>query len=75
MNHLAHVALILRLLGRFRSEGGRLVLLATDAHWSGKNGFEKYPPVIPDDLEVLVKPAPNKPSENFRRGFEKYLVS
>lgn len=71
VTHLAHVALILRLLGRFGSEGGHLVLLATDAHWSGKNGLEKYPPVIPDDLELLVKPAPDKPSENFGHALSK----
>lgn len=75
VNHLAHVALILRLLGRFGSEGGRVVLLATDAHWAGKNGLEKYPPSIPDDLELLVKPVPDKPSENFGRGFQRYAVS
>ena len=75
VNHLAHVALVLRLLGHFEPEGGRVVLLASDAHWSGKNGLEKYPPVIPDDLELLVKPVPDKPANNFGRGFEKYAVS
>lgn len=70
VNRLAHVALVLRLLGHFGPEGGRVVLLASDAHWSGKNGLEKYPPVIPDDLEQLVKPEPDKPADNMGRGFQ-----
>lgn len=75
VTYLAHVALVLRLLGRFGSEGGRVVLLSSDAHWPGKNGLEKYPPVIPDDLELLVKPASDAPIDNFGRGFQRYAVS
>jgi len=63
------VALVLRLLGHFGPEGGRVVVFASDAHWFGKNGLEKYPPVIPDDLEQLVKPGPDKPADNMGRGF------
>ena len=73
--HVAHAVLVLRLLGSFGSEGGRVVLFSTDAHWPGKNGLEKYPPAIPDDLELLRKPDTDKPSDNMGRGFQRYAVS
>lgn len=75
VTHLAHAALVLRLLGSFGSNGGRVVLFSTDAHWPGKNSLEKYPPAIPGDLTMLVKPATDEPSDNFGRGFQRYAVS
>lgn len=75
VTHLAHVALVLRLLGSFGPDGGRVVLLSSDAHWPGKNSLEKYAPAIPDDLELLVKPTPDQPADNFGRGFQRYAVS
>lgn len=73
--HVAHAVLVLRLLGSFSSEGGRVVLFSSDAHWPGKNGLEKYPPAIPDDLELLKKPDADQPSDNMGRGFQRYAVS
>ncbi|KAI4240597.1 MAG: hypothetical protein LQ352_007612 [Teloschistes flavicans] len=73
--HVAHAALVLRLLGSFASDGGRIVLFSSDAHWPGKNGLEKYPPAIPDDLELLVKPAADEKPDNLGRGFQRYAVS
>lgn len=75
VTHLAHVALVLRLLGSFGSNGGRVVLFSTDAHWPGKNSLEKYPPAIADDLTMLVKPASEKSSDHFGRGFQRYATS
>ncbi|KAL8733398.1 MAG: hypothetical protein Q9181_003606 [Wetmoreana brouardii] len=75
VNHVAHAALVLRLLGSFGSDGGRVVLFSSDAHWPGKNGLEKYPPAIPDDLELLVKPGADEKPDNLGRGFQKYAVS
>ena len=77
VSHLAHVALVLQLLGSFQPEGGRIVLFSSDAHWPGKNGLEKYPPGLPDNLDLLVKPDTfNEPaSENFGRGFQRYANS
>ena len=75
VNHLAHAALALRLLGSFGSNGGRVVLFSSDAHWPGKNSLEKYPPTLPDDLDMLVKPAADEPPDNFGRGFQRYAVS
>ncbi|CAG8979680.1 hypothetical protein HYALB_00003911 [Hymenoscyphus albidus] len=71
VNHLAHMSLVLRLLGSFRSDG-RIVFLASDAHYPGKNGLEKYPPGIPDNIELLVKPEPDTAGEEVGRGFQRY---
>ena len=75
VNHVAHATLVLRLLSSFGSEGGRVVLLSSDSHWPGKNSLEKYPPAIPDDLELLVKPGADKTPDNMGRGFQRYAVS
>ncbi|KAL8872925.1 MAG: hypothetical protein Q9174_001528 [Haloplaca sp. 1 TL-2023] len=75
INHIAQAALVLRLLGSFSPDGGRVVLLASDAHWPGKNGLEKYPPTIPEELELLSNPAPDPNSDNMGRGFQKYANS
>ncbi len=72
---VAHAALVLRLLDNFGPSGGRVVLFSSDAHWPGKNSLEKYPPAIPADLQTLVKPAADQPSDNFGRGFQRYAVS
>lgn len=74
VNHLAHAALVLRLLGSFESSGGRVVLLSSDSHWPGKNSLEKYPPAIPDDLNLLVEPG-NESSDKFGHGFQRYAIS
>jgi len=73
--HVAHAALVLQLLGSFGPDGGRVVLFSSDAHCPGKNSLEKYPPAIPNDLELLVKPAADDPPDNFGRGFQRYAVS
>ena len=75
ISHIAHVSLVLLLLNSFAPTGGRVVLLSSDAHWPGKNSLEKYPPAIPDDLELLVKPAVDKSADNFGRGFQRYANS
>lgn len=75
VSHIAHAALVLRLLGHFGPNGGRVVLLSSETHWQGKNGMEKYPPTIPDDLELLAKPAPDPTLDNRGRGFQRYATS
>lgn len=64
-----------RLLGSYEPNGGRVLLFSSDAHWPGKNSLEKYPPAIPNDLELLVKPATDETPDNFGRGFRRYAVS
>ncbi|KAI1767902.1 NAD(P)-binding protein [Hypoxylon sp. FL1150] len=73
VNHISHVALVLQLLGSFGPEGGRVVLFTSDGHFSGKNGLEKYPPGIPDDLDSLLKATPE--SDKLGHGFKRYANS
>ncbi|KAA8574834.1 hypothetical protein EYC84_004078 [Monilinia fructicola] len=72
VNHLAHLALVLRLLGSFSPDGGKIVILGSDSHYPGKNGLEKFPPNLPDDLELLVHPGLGKSGEEVSRGFQRY---
>ncbi|KAL4934211.1 uncharacterized protein BDV17DRAFT_285936 [Aspergillus undulatus] len=57
VNYISHVALVMRLLGNFRRDGGRVVLFGDE------DGFERgnernrslgYFPDVPDDLNTLV---------------------
>ncbi|KAI1463400.1 NAD(P)-binding protein [Daldinia caldariorum] len=58
VNHISHVAIVLRLLGSFRPEGGRIILFTSNAHFPGKNSLEKYPPAIAVDLDALLHTTP-----------------
>ncbi|KAJ4356517.1 uncharacterized protein N0V89_004551 [Didymosphaeria variabile] len=68
VNTLAHFDIVLRLLG-VMEEHARVVFLSSESHWPGKAGFEKYPPVIPEDLEQLVKYEKDVPGEEAGGGF------
>jgi NAD(P)-dependent dehydrogenase (short-subunit alcohol dehydrogenase family) len=70
--HIAHSALILRLISSF-GEKGRVVLLSSDSHWPGKNSMEKYPPVIPSNLDELVKPVSDADKQG--RGYQRYATA
>ncbi|KAF2449037.1 hypothetical protein P171DRAFT_428989 [Karstenula rhodostoma CBS 690.94] len=74
VNTLAHFNLVLRLLGHVE-ERGRIVFLSSESHWPGKAGFEVYPPVIPEDMEELVKYEKDVPGEEAGRGFLRYGLS
>ncbi|KAK7189883.1 hypothetical protein DPSP01_008408 [Paraphaeosphaeria sporulosa] len=74
VNTLSHFNLVLRLLGEME-ERGRIVFLSSDSHWPGKAGLEVYPPVIPEDLESLVKYKKDAPGEEAGRGFLRYGLS
>ncbi|KAL3440973.1 NAD(P)-binding protein [Aspergillus insuetus] len=76
INHIAHATLVLRLLGQFdRKAGGRIVLFSSDAHWPGKNGLEKIPPAIPDELGELVVLQQDETADVMGRGFQRYANS
>lgn len=75
INHIAHAALILQLLGSFSPNGGRIVLFTSDAHWPGKNSLEKIPPAIPADLQLLAKPPTDAQENHMAHGFNRYAVS
>jgi NAD(P)-dependent dehydrogenase (short-subunit alcohol dehydrogenase family) len=74
VNHLAHLSLVMRLLGSF-SETGRITFLASDTHYPGKSPLQKFPPVLPDDLDLLIRPPSEKQGEEIGRGFQRYGVS
>ena len=68
VTHLAHVALVLRLLGSYAPAGGRVVLLSCEHHRVMPYRRD-YPITIPRDLKLLVRPDPNELSkENSIRG-------
>jgi NAD(P)-dependent dehydrogenase (short-subunit alcohol dehydrogenase family) len=75
VNHIAQFDLTLRLLGDLDPQHGRVVFLSSESHWAGKAGFEVYHPTLPDDLNLLVKPNPDKVGEEVGRGFQRYGLS
>jgi NAD(P)-dependent dehydrogenase (short-subunit alcohol dehydrogenase family) len=76
VNHLAHFALSLRLLGAIDAQRGRIVFLGSEAHRSEAAGFSQgLPTHIPDDLGLLVHPLPVKKEEEMGRGFQRYGTS
>ncbi|KAG5644134.1 hypothetical protein DXG03_009081 [Asterophora parasitica] len=75
VNHLAHFALVLQLLDSMHKTQGRIVGLSSDSHEPGASALAVYPPGIPDDIERLARPVPDKPGEEVGRGFQRYGVS
>lgn len=77
VSYLSHTALILRLLGSFRNEGGRIIQFTSDGHEPGKNGLEQIPPKIPTDpseLDQVVKPPADDAAtaDALGHGFHRY---
>jgi NAD(P)-dependent dehydrogenase (short-subunit alcohol dehydrogenase family) len=76
INHLAHFSLSLRLLGAMDVQHGRIVFLGSEAHRPEPGPFNKgFPTCIPEDLDLLVHPQPDKKNEELGRGFQRYGVS
>jgi NAD(P)-dependent dehydrogenase (short-subunit alcohol dehydrogenase family) len=73
INHIAHVALVLRLINCFAADGGRIVLISTIAHYRKKTNMSPYLPEIPDDLNKLLMPPPDNDKQG--RGFQRYSNS
>ncbi|KAI1387846.1 NAD(P)-binding protein [Hypoxylon trugodes] len=70
INHISQVALVLRLLDNFALDGGRIVMFSSEAHSPGRAILEKFPPVIPEDLNLLVRPVANV--DKAGAGFHRY---
>ncbi|KAI2463062.1 putative short-chain dehydrogenase [Annulohypoxylon bovei var. microspora] len=70
IGHIAHVALILRLLGHFSPDGGRVELISSVAHYRKKTAMSPYLPEIPGDLDLLIHPLPDADKQG--RGFQRY---
>jgi NAD(P)-dependent dehydrogenase (short-subunit alcohol dehydrogenase family) len=73
VNHIAHFALTLELLASFDQEHGRIVFLGSDSH--DKSSLQKFPSVLPADLDKLVHPEPDREDEVADRGFQRYGLS
>lgn len=70
INHISHVALVLRLLDKFAPDGGRILMFSSEAHSPGRAMLEKIPPTIPEDLDLLFKPGPQP--DKAAAGFQRY---
>jgi NAD(P)-dependent dehydrogenase (short-subunit alcohol dehydrogenase family) len=76
INHLAHFALSLRLLGSMDAERGRIIFLGSEAHRPEPGPFNKgFPTHIPDDMDLLLHPQPENNKEELGRGFQRYGTS
>jgi NAD(P)-dependent dehydrogenase (short-subunit alcohol dehydrogenase family) len=74
VNHLAHFALTLELLGSFDAERGRIIFLGSDSH--EKSALQEYRTQLPvDDLDTLVHPGPDEEDKIIGRGFQRYGLS
>jgi NAD(P)-dependent dehydrogenase (short-subunit alcohol dehydrogenase family) len=73
VNHLAHFTLTLELLSSFHPEHGRIIFLGSDSH--EKSALQKYASVLPDDLDKLVHPEPDREEDVADRGFQRYGLS
>ncbi|KAI1762242.1 putative short-chain dehydrogenase [Hypoxylon sp. FL1150] len=70
VGHIAHVALVLRLLDRFSPEGGRVELISSVLHYRRKSPVTTYLPEIPDDYDLLIRPRPD--ADKLNRGYQRY---
>jgi NAD(P)-dependent dehydrogenase (short-subunit alcohol dehydrogenase family) len=76
INHLAHFSLCVRLLNAMDPMKGRLIFVGSVMHWPEKAALSRgYPTQIPEDLDSLVHPQPDKEGEDMGRGAQRYGTS
>ncbi|KAJ5081134.1 NAD(P)-binding protein [Penicillium angulare] len=82
VNHIAHAILVQELLESFGASQddeqvhcGRIVLFGSDTIFPGQSPLEKYPPLLPDDLQELAKPTPETDGDHAGHGFQRYSLS
>ncbi|KAJ5273659.1 Short-chain dehydrogenase [Penicillium angulare] len=82
VNHLAHAILVQQLLesfGRAQDDShtycGRIVLFGSDTIFPGQSPLEKYPPLLPEDLQQLAKPTPETDGDHAGHGFQRYSLA
>ncbi|KAL9573092.1 hypothetical protein ACKAV7_002777 [Fusarium commune] len=72
VNHLSHFVLVLKLIGSMASEG-RIVMLGSDTHYTTRSHpLFKQRPEVPENIELLVKPLPDKKGKEYDGGFHRY---
>jgi NAD(P)-dependent dehydrogenase (short-subunit alcohol dehydrogenase family) len=72
VNHIAHAALVLRLIGSFADQG-RIVLLSSVGHYRKPNTMTSIIPDIPEDMDRLNHLPPDNDKQG--RGFNRYAIS
>ncbi|KAI0121996.1 NAD(P)-binding protein [Daldinia grandis] len=72
VGHIAHVALVLRLLEYFGPDGGRIELLSSISHYRKKSPMTPYLPEIPDNIDLLIHPPAD--SDKQGRGAQRYAI-
>ncbi|KAL4952394.1 hypothetical protein BDW69DRAFT_200746 [Aspergillus filifer] len=73
VSHLSHYLLTLKLLGSMNTDTGRIVMLGSTAHYPERpNPLSSLTPVIPDNVEELVKPTADPNDLIHDRGFQRY---
>ncbi|KAJ5118934.1 hypothetical protein N7448_010640 [Penicillium atrosanguineum] len=71
--HLSHYLLILKLLGSMDFGSGRIVMLGSITHYPEKpNPLSSLRPGLPENIEDLIKPAPDALSLVHDRGYQRY---
>ncbi|KAF4343488.1 dehydrogenase reductase [Fusarium beomiforme] len=72
VNHLSHFVLVLKLIGSMAPDG-RIVMLGSNTHYTDRSHpLFKQRPGIPEDVELLVKPKPDKKGKEHDGGFHRY---
>ncbi|KAI9150375.1 Short-chain dehydrogenase iccH [Paramyrothecium foliicola] len=73
VSHLAHYLLVLKLLGSMHSTSGRIIMLGSTAHYpENPNPLSKLVAQIPENIDDLIKPPEDNPSDQHDRGFQRY---
>jgi NAD(P)-dependent dehydrogenase (short-subunit alcohol dehydrogenase family) len=76
VNHLSQFSLCLRLLRAIDPMKGRIVFVGSGLHWPEKAALSRgWPTQVPQDLELLVHPQPDKEDEELGRGVQRYGTS
>ncbi|KAI1464957.1 NAD(P)-binding protein [Daldinia caldariorum] len=70
VGHIAHVALVLRLLEHFSPDGGRIELLSSGSHYRRKSVMTPYFPEIPENIDHLIHPPADRDKQG--RGAQRY---
>ncbi|KAF9762217.1 hypothetical protein IL306_003510 [Fusarium sp. DS 682] len=72
VNHLSHFVMVLKLIGSMAGDG-RIVMLGSNTHYTDRSHpLFNQRPGIPEDVELLVKPKPDKKGKEYDGGFHRY---
>ncbi|KAK7931158.1 short-chain dehydrogenase [Apiospora marii] len=72
VSHIAHVALVMRLIGSFADDGGRVVLFSSVGHYRKPNAMTHLLPELPDETDKIVHPTSGDNKQAY--GFQRYAT-